>query len=62
MLPFSDLTKRLLKLEPSSNNSLCDNGVLNSCAGRALPFETAQIPSSRAGNSGDVNNTAQGPA
>ena len=62
MLHFSVfLTKRLLKLERSSNNSLRDNGVLNSCDGRTLPFKTTQIPSGRAGNSGDINNTAWGP-
>lgn len=59
MLHFSAfLTKRLLKLERGSNNSLRDNGVLNSCDGQALPFETTQIPSGRTGNSGDINNTA----
>lgn len=62
MLHFSVfLTKRLLKLEHSSNNSLCDNGVLNSCDGQALPFETTQIPSGRTVDSGDINNTAWGP-
>jgi len=48
MLHFSVfLTKSPLKLECSSNNSLHHNGVLNSCYGQALPFETAQIPSGR---------------
>lgn len=49
------------QLEHSSNNSFQDNGVLNSCDGQALLFETTQIPSGRAGSSGDINNTAWGP-
>lgn len=57
MLHFSVfLTKRLLKLEHRSNNSLHDNGD-----GQALPLEATQIPSGEAGNSGDINNTAWEP-
>lgn len=63
MLHFSVFwTERLLKLEHSSNNSFQDNGALNSCDGQAVLFETTQIPSGRAGNSGDINNTAWGPS